>query len=63
MKKKYHIPTTEIIAIDTKELMLPPNARMSDPPVGGANSFAFDEEENEDWGGVPGEKTKNDLWN
>ena len=45
MKKRYHIPTTEIIATDIKAVMVP--NEMSDPNVGGTNSYAFDEEEDE----------------
>ena len=59
MKKRYHIPTTEVITIGTKELMLPPEARMSNPGFEEANTFSFDDEEDE---GLNLEKPKNDLW-
>ena len=61
MKKKYHIPTIEIIALDTTEVMVP-NSQF-DPGVGGANSYAFDEEENEGWGEFNPDKPENYLWN
>lgn len=61
MKKKYHIPTTEIIATDIKAVMVPDE--MSDPNVGGANSFAFDEEEDGGWGEFNPDKPENRLWN
>ena len=61
MKKKYRIPTTEIIALDTTAVMVP--NEMSDPAVGGANSYAFDEEEEEGWGDNIPDTPKNKLWN
>ena len=61
MKKRYHIPTTEIIALDTTAVMVPD--KMSDPGVGGANSYAFDEEENEGWGEFNPDKPETLLWN
>ncbi len=61
MKKKYHIPTTEIIALDTTAVMVP--NEMSDPNVGGVNSIAFDEEEDEGWGEFTPDKPENRLWN
>ena len=61
MKKKYHIPTIEIIATDIKAVMVP--NKQSDPNVGGVNSFTFDEEEDEGWGEFNPDKPENYLWN
>ncbi len=61
MKKRYHIPTTEIIATDINAVMVP--NEMSDPNVGGVNSFAFDEEEDWGWGEFTPDKPESRLWN
>lgn len=63
MKKKYQIPTTETISLGTTEVMVP--NEMSNPSVGGANTYVLEEEEEEQWGTMysPPDISENKLWN
>lgn len=47
MKKQYIKPTTEVVAIDPAALMVP--NQQSGPGFSSANSYAFEEEEEEPW--------------
>ena len=61
MKKKYQTPATDIISLGTEEVMVP--NQMSNPTVGGANDYVFEEEVCDEWGAYDIEKPESKLWN
>ena len=61
MKKKYQIPTTEPISLGVEIVMVP--NEMSDPVLGGANDYVFEEEVCDEWGAYDIEKPESKLWN
>ena len=61
MKKKYQTPATDIISLGTEEVMVP--NQMSNPTVGGANDYVFEEEVDEGWGANNPDRPESKLWN
>lgn len=61
MKKKYQIPTTETISLGTTKVMVP--NEMSNPSVGGANTYVYEEDMETGWGEWTPDRPEILLWN